>query len=100
MAEFLSGMKRTVKCGDVTVDMVGQEVTVMGWTNRRRNLGSLVFFQIRDISGIVQAVIDSNKVSAELFEKAEQVNSNTQLYKQAGNSIVVNVLEAIFKEML
>ena len=73
MAEFLSGMKRTVKCGDVTVDMVGQEVTVMGWTNRRRNLGSLVFFQIRDISGIVQAVIDSNKVSAELFEKAEQV---------------------------
>ena len=73
MAEFLTGMKRTVKCGDVTVDMVGQEVTVMGWTNRRRNLGSLVFFQIRDISGIVQAVIDSNKVSAELFEKAEQV---------------------------
>ena len=62
MAEFLSGMKRTVKCGEVTTAMVGQEVTVMGWTNRRRNLGSLLFFQIRDISGIVQAVIDSNKV--------------------------------------
>lgn len=73
MAEFLSGMKRTVKCGEVTTAMVGQEVTVMGWTNRRRNLGSLLFFQIRDISGIVQAVIDSNKVDAKLFEKAESV---------------------------
>lgn len=73
MAEFLSGMKRTVKCGDVSVDMVGQEVTVMGWTNRRRNLGSLLFFQIRDISGIVQAVLDSNKADSELFAKAETV---------------------------
>ena len=38
--------------------------------------------------------------SDEAFEKAQKVNSNTQLYKQAGNSIVVNVLEAIFKELL
>lgn len=73
MAEFLTGMKRTVKCGEVSSDMVGQEITVMGWTNRRRNLGSLLFFQIRDISGIVQAVLDSNKVDKELFEKAESV---------------------------
>ena len=73
MAEFLSGMKRTVRCGEVTADMVGQEVTVMGWTNRRRNLGSLLFFQIRDISGIVQAVLDSNKADEALFSKAETV---------------------------
>ena len=73
MAEFLSGMKITVRCGEVTADMVGQEVTVMGWTNRRRNLGSLLFFQIRDISGIVQAVLDSNKAYEALFSKAETV---------------------------
>ena len=73
MAEFLSGMKRTVRCGEVSTAFEGQEVTVMGWTNRRRDLGALIFVQIRDVSGIVQAVIDSTKVSKELFAKAETI---------------------------
>lgn len=73
MAEFLSGMKRTVRCGEVSTAFMGQEVTVMGWTNRRRDLGALIFVQIRDVSGIVQAVIDSTKVSKELFAKAETI---------------------------
>ena len=74
MSEFLSGMKRTSMCGSVTAEMKGKSVTVMGWANRCRDMGSLMFVQIRDVTGIVQAVIDSNKVDGELFKKAQSIH--------------------------
>ncbi len=58
MAEGLNGWKRTCMCGDVSADMIGQEVTLMGWVQRSRNLGSLIFTDLRDRAGIVQAVFD------------------------------------------
>ena len=74
MSEFLSGMKRTAMCGEITAEMKGKSVTVMGWANRCRDMGSLMFVQVRDVTGIVQAVIDSNEVDAELFKKAQGIH--------------------------
>lgn len=54
MAEWLSGWKRTCMCGDVSTDRIGQDVTLMGWVQRSRNLGSLIFTDLlRPGAGIV-----------------------------------------------
>ena len=68
--EFLTGLKRNFMCGQLRKEHIGQEVTVMGWINRRRDLGGLIFAQIRDRSGIVQTVFDSTQADQALFEKA------------------------------
>lgn len=73
MVEFLTGMKRTAMCGELRADSVGKEVVIMGWVNRRRDLGSLIFVQLRDRSGIVQAVFDSETTDKQLFEKASSI---------------------------
>ena len=58
MAESMQGMKRSHRCTEVTKEMVGSEVTVMGWVQKRRNLGSLIFIDLRDRSGLLQIVFD------------------------------------------
>ncbi len=73
MAEFLGDMKRTVYCGEVTEKEVGNTLTVMGWVAKRRNLGSLIFVDLRDRTGILQVVFDESCTKAESFEKAERI---------------------------
>ena len=73
MAEALSGLKRSHYCGEVGVDQIGETVTVMGWAQRRRDLGQLIFIALRDRTGIVQATVDGNTAPAALFHKAESV---------------------------
>lgn len=75
MGEALTGLKRSCMCCDVTKEMIGQEVTVMGWVQRRRDLGQLIFIALRDKSGLVQIAIDGNVAAKELFDKAESVRS-------------------------
>lgn len=75
MAEFLKGLNRSCMCGEVNAAFVGKKVTLMGWTNRRRDLGGLIFIQLRDRRGIVQAVFDSNSADEELFIKASTIKS-------------------------
>jgi len=70
----MSGLKRSHMCCDVAEAAVGSEVTVMGWVQRRRDLGQLIFIALRDRTGIVQAVVDGNSEEA-LFKKAETVRS-------------------------
>ena len=70
MAESMRGMKRSHRCTEVSAANIGQSVTVMGWVQKRRNLGSLIFIDLRDRSGILQIVFDENSVGAEGFEKA------------------------------
>ncbi len=73
MGEALTGMKRTHYCAKVNETLLGQTVTVMGWVNKRRDLGKLIFIALRDRTGLVQATIDGNKAEAALFQKAESV---------------------------
>jgi len=74
MTESIHGMKRSVFCGEVTEALVGQEVTVNGWVQRRRDHGALIFVDLRDRTGLVQVVFDSEE-AGEIFLKAEQVRS-------------------------
>ena len=75
MSEFLGQMKRTDYCGEITVAEVGKELTVMGWAAKRRDLGGLIFVDLRDRTGIVQVVFDASVATKESFEKAENVRS-------------------------
>ncbi|MBQ2925190.1 MAG: aspartate--tRNA ligase, partial [Anaerotignum sp.] len=75
MSEALTGLKRTCMCGNVSEAMIGQEVTVMGWVQRRRDLGQLIFIALRDRTGLVQFAIDENATEKELFAKAETIRS-------------------------
>ena len=75
MGEFLSGWKRTCYCTELSKENVGQEVTLMGWTNVRRDLGALIFVQLRDRSGLMQIVFDSSTLSKEDFDRASTIRS-------------------------
>lgn len=72
MAEFMGELRRTAFCGEIT-DKLGQEVVVMGWTAKRRDLGGLIFADIRDKTGICQAVFDNASFAD--FAKAERIRS-------------------------
>ncbi|MCI7814040.1 MAG: aspartate--tRNA ligase [Lachnospiraceae bacterium] len=75
MAESMKGLKRSHRCAEVVNAPVGSTVTVMGWAQKRRNLGSLIFVDLRDRSGILQIVFDENDIGTEGFEKAGKIRS-------------------------
>lgn len=75
MAESMKGLKRSHRCTEVSNENIGETVTVMGWVQRRRNLGALIFIDLRDRSGLLQIVFDENSVGAEGFAKAETLRS-------------------------
>lgn len=72
--ENLKGLKRTHYCGDLRIANVGEEVVLNGWVQKKRNLGGLVFVDLRDVRGISQIIFDTN-VSEEAFNKAEKLGS-------------------------
>lgn len=74
MAELLGSTKRTDYCGTLTEDCIGKTVTVTGWTQRQRDLGALIFIDLRDRTGIVQLAFDESTDKA-VFEKAFTVRS-------------------------
>ena len=73
MAESMQGLHRSHRCTEVSNKNIGETVTVMGWVQKRRNLGSLIFIDLRDRSGILQLVFDEN--DKEVFEKAKNLRS-------------------------
>ena len=75
MAESMQGLKRSHRCTEVSSANIGEVVTVMGWVQKRRNLGSLIFIDLRDRSGLLQIVFDENDVKAEGFAKAGTLRS-------------------------
>jgi len=74
MAEKLTGLKRTHMCGEVSDLDVGHEIVVMGWVQRRRELGKLIFVDLRDRTGILQIVFKS-ELDSELHSKALQLRN-------------------------
>lgn len=75
MAESMRGLHRSHRCTEVSNANIGEKVTVMGWVQKRRNLGSLIFVDLRDRSGILQLVFDEDSIGAEGFEKAGNLRS-------------------------
>ncbi|MDF2546558.1 MAG: aspartate--tRNA ligase [Anaerosolibacter sp.] len=74
MAETLGSMKRSHMCGTLGTDNIDQEVTLMGWVQKRRDLGALIFTDLRDRTGIVQIIFDKD-ISVDAFTKAEKIRS-------------------------
>ena len=75
MSESMQGLHRTHRCTEVSNANIGEKVTVMGWVQKRRNLGSLIFIDLRDRSGLLQVVFDEPQVGSEGFEKAGNLRS-------------------------
>lgn len=72
--ESIKGFKRTKYCGEVSLEDVGKEVILTGWVDTRRDLGGIIFVDLRDRTGIVQVVFDE-KMGEELMEKADSLRS-------------------------
>ena len=75
MAESMQGLKRTHRCGELSAVNVGETVTIMGWVQKNRNKGGLVFTDIRDRSGIIQVVCEEGTTESALIEKAASLRS-------------------------
>ena len=75
MAESMRGLKRTCRCAELSAENVGQTVTVMGWVQKSRNKGGIVFVDLRDRSGIIQLIFEESNTGAEGFEKAAKLRS-------------------------
>ena len=75
MAESMKGLKRSHRCTEVSNALIGNEVTVMGWVQKSRNKGGIIFVDLRDRSGILQVIFEEANVGAEKYAKAEKLRS-------------------------
>ena len=75
MAESMKGLHRTCRCAEVTKEMVGSKVTLMGWVQKARNKGGIVFVDLRDRSGIMQLIFENGNLDEAGFEKAGKLRS-------------------------
>ncbi len=75
MGELMQGLKRSCMCGEVNETMIGKEVTLMGWVDRRRVLSHLTFLLLRDRTGIVQVVVDESSADEEIVAKEKSIRS-------------------------
>ena len=75
MAESMKGLKRSHRCTEVGTGNIGQEVTVMGWVQKSRNKGGIIFVDLRDRSGILQIIFEESDCGADNFAKAEKIRS-------------------------
>lgn len=75
MAESMKGLKRTHRCTEVSNKNVDETVTVMGWVQKSRNKGGIIFIDLRDRSGLLQIIFEEDKCGSESFAKADKVKS-------------------------
>ncbi len=87
MAESMQGLKRTCRCAELTTEQVGQTVTVMGWVQKSRNKGGIIFVDLRDRSGLIQLIFEESDTGKEGFEKAAKLRAE---YVAAVTGVVEN----------
>ena len=75
MAESMLGLKRSHRCTELGTANIGEQVTVMGWVQKSRNKGGIIFVDLRDRSGILQIIFEENNCGEESFAKAEKLRS-------------------------
>ena len=75
MAESMMGLKRSHRCTELGTANIGQDVTVMGWVQKSRNKGGIIFVDLRDRSGLLQIIFEESDCGTESFEKAEKLRS-------------------------
>ncbi len=75
MAESMQGLKRTCRCAEVTKEQIGDTVTLMGWVQKARNKGGIIFVDLRDRSGIMQLIFENGEIGEDGFEKAGRLRS-------------------------
>ncbi len=75
MAESMKGLRRSYRCGELSLANVGEEVTVMGWVQKQRNKGGIIFVDLLDRAGILQIIFEESDCGAEHFAKAEKLRS-------------------------
>ncbi len=75
MAESMQGLKRSHRCTEVTAAMIGQTVTLMGWVQKSRNKGGIIFVDLRDRSGIIQLIFENGSIDEAGFQKAARLRS-------------------------
>ena len=75
MAESMKGLKRTHRCGELSAANIGEKVTVMGWVQKQRNKGGIIFVDLRDRAGILQVIFEESDCGTEHFAKAEKLRS-------------------------
>lgn len=75
MAESMMGLKRSCRCAEVTKNQIGETVTLMGWVQKARNKGGIIFVDLRDRSGIMQLIFENGEIDEEGFAKAAKLRS-------------------------
>lgn len=75
MAESMKGLKRSHRCTEVSSKLIGETVTVMGWVQKSRNKGGIIFVDLRDRTGLLQIIFEGSDISEEGFKKAEKLRS-------------------------
>ena len=75
MAESMKGLKRTHRCTEISTANIGENVTLMGWVQKSRNKGGIIFVDLRDRSGIVQLIFENGSIDEKGFEKATKLRS-------------------------
>ncbi len=75
MAESMKGLRRTCRCAELTEEQIGQTVTVMGWVQKSRNKGGIIFVDLRDRTGIIQMIFEQGETAEEAFEKAAKLRA-------------------------
>ena len=97
MAESMQGLHRTCRCAEVTMEMIGSEVTLMGWVQKARDKGGIVFVDLRDRSGLMQLIFENGSIDAEGFEKAGKLRSEfviavTGIVEKRGGAVNENLV--------
>lgn len=96
MAESMQGLHRTCRCAEVTKEMIGKEVVLMGWVQKARDKGGIIFVDLRDRSGIMQLIFENGSIDEEGFTKAGKLRSEfviavTGVVEERGGAVNKNL---------